>query len=291
MSKFRNQSPLVSIIVIWGVLSFIYFVAVSFNRDQTPSSSDGLWQTEALQLKAANLELAKEIKSLKNSNLISAEDVVYLRAQNGQDRYMYENFFHNLGRPGIYIEFGARDGISESNTYFYEKVLGWKGLMVEVMEAEYKQLVKNRPNTLTINGAICPKPGFIQFSVSQIGGWHGIADSIPEARKDKEAKLITVPCYILNDVIEKAGFKRIDWMSVDTEGSEYDVLAAFDFGKVIIDYIQVECLTFEKVKMEKIINLMESRGYELFNSFVVADDTRDLMFRRTQKLVLFYCFF
>ncbi|KAJ3387738.1 hypothetical protein HDU92_001811 [Lobulomyces angularis] len=195
---------------------------------------------------------------------------------------MYENYFHNLGRPGIFIEFGARNGIAQSNTYFYEKALGWKGLMAEVMEDEYKELVKNRPGSLTVNGAICAKPGTIEFAVSQIGGWHGIAGQITEERKNKNAKIITVPCYTLNHVIEKAGFLRVDWMSVDTEGSELEVLSAFDFSKVVIDFIQVECLTMEPEKMNGIISLMESSGYEYINSFVVADDTRDLMFRRSQ---------
>ncbi|KAJ3220613.1 hypothetical protein HK099_004150 [Clydaea vesicula] len=252
----------------------------NFQVSSSKSTEYEILKNEIQQLKFQLSTYQEKIN--KENVLISPEKAVFLKAQHGQDKYMYENFFHNLGRPGIFVEFGARNGIAQSNTYFFEKALGWKGLMVEVMEAEYKELVINRPGSLTVNGAICAKPGSIKFAVSQIGGWHGIADDITKERKNQNAKIITVSCYTLNDVIEKSGFRRIDWMSVDTEGSELSVLTAFDFTKVVIDYIQVECLTMEQEKMNGIIQLMESRGYEFFKSYKVADDTRDLMFRRAQ---------
>merc|ERR550532_3541259 len=57
------------------------------------------------------------------------------KSQKGQDKWLYSNIFGPLGladsSPNYFIEFGARDGIMLSNTYFYEKELGWRGVLIE----------------------------------------------------------------------------------------------------------------------------------------------------------------
>lgn len=216
-----------------------------------------------------------------------------LKSQAGQDQYLFKKFFWNKKQAGIFVEFGifisfrlnsgARNGIEHSNTYFYENALGWKGLLIEAIPNEFATLAQNRPNSLTLNAAICPKRSVAQFLVSKFGGWHGLKDQYPEFRKDSETETIKVQCYTLNEVLGASGFRHIDYMSVDTEGSEVDLLEAFDFEKFVVDILVVEVLTAEIEKKIRLEALMASKGYTKIIDYVVAEDTWDVMFKRTQE--------
>ena len=63
-------------------------------------------------------------------------------SQFGQDKYLNENFFHNKSN-GTYVDIGAHDGITGSNTYFFD-LLGWEGICFEPLPEIYNQLVINR---------------------------------------------------------------------------------------------------------------------------------------------------
>ena len=88
------------------------------------------------------------------------------RAQAGQDQFLYKEFFKSKCGNGTFVEFGARNGIDHSNTYFFEKALGWDGLLFEADKREYTDLKKNRPISKVFNGAVCPeKQDFINISL------------------------------------------------------------------------------------------------------------------------------
>src|SRR3972149_7086762 len=71
-------------------------------------------------------------------------------SQYQQDKWLYENIFKN-NTNGFFVDIGASDGIKFSNTYFFEKMLGWNGVCVEPLPDIYKRLIKNR-NCICING-------------------------------------------------------------------------------------------------------------------------------------------
>jgi len=60
----------------------------------------------------------------------------------------------NSKRNGFFVEFGAVDGLSQSNTYRLEHDLGWKGILIEGHKESYTHLVRNRPNVITVNSII-----------------------------------------------------------------------------------------------------------------------------------------
>jgi hypothetical protein len=73
-------------------------------------------------------------------------------SQYGQDKFAHEKFFNNK-KDGIFVDIGAHDGISYSNTYFFEKHLEWQGICIEPLPKVFEDLTTNR-NCICINGCI-----------------------------------------------------------------------------------------------------------------------------------------
>ena len=102
-------------------------------------------------------------------------------AQNGQDEYLFHRVFfpQALCCKGVFVEFGARNGIDESNTYMYERDMGWKGLMFEVDPREQVDLERNRPGAEILMGPVCPSTmDNVTIALSNLGGWTGAETSM-----------------------------------------------------------------------------------------------------------------
>ena len=104
----------------------------------------------------------------------------FYRAQAGQDKWIFENLFGSnvdgaRNRGGFFIEFGARNGVEHSNTYFFETFLGWYGLLIEANPKEQGNIVMDRPASAVVNGAVCEKQGgTVTFFDANKGGWGGV---------------------------------------------------------------------------------------------------------------------
>ncbi len=197
---------------------------------------------------------------------ISASEVTY-RGQHGQDQFVHENFFPEK-KEGVFVEIGAYDGTTFSNTYFFEKKLGWKGLCIEPNPQAFNRL-KSARDAICVQGCISEKPGTVKFL--QISGYSEMLSGIqnkydPEHVKRIESELaayggrkteIEVPAFTLSSLVLKHGIGRIDYLSVDTEGGEWDILNSIDFNALDIDVISVE----NNYGDQKIKQFLLSKGY------------------------------
>ena len=141
-----------------------------------------------------------------------------------------------------FLEFGATDGIELSNSYMLERNLGWTGVLAEPSPQWHLELKKNRPNTTIITDCIWKCSGEkLDFFMSDIGIFSSLNDyklidssSMPgnTQARIKSGKIIKVQSVSLNDVMETT-FNGVapSYLSIDTEGSEYEILKSFDFGK------------------------------------------------------------
>ena len=82
-------------------------------------------------------------------------------SQYGQDTFIVKEIFHEMP-GGFFVEVRAHDGITQSNTYYLEKNLGWKGICIEPNLRIYEKLRKNR-KCLCLNTAISDQPGNFRF--------------------------------------------------------------------------------------------------------------------------------
>ena len=140
-----------------------------------------------------------------------------------------------------FLEFGATDGFELSNTHMLENELSWKGALSEPVPQWHKFLKENRKNSKIITKCIWKNSGEkLDFFMSEAGTYSTLNDfidndikSMPannELRK-KNGKLITVDTISLNDVV-KEYFNNIcpSYISIDTEGSEYEILKTFNLN-------------------------------------------------------------
>ena len=180
-----------------------------------------------------------------------------------------------------FLEFGATNGFDLSNSYMLEKSLGWKGTLSEPSTQWHDELRKNRPFSDIITDCIWSESGMeLNFFMSDIG----IASTLDAFKESdrlsmprntdariKSGKNIYVKTISLNDVMQKNFKGRApSYISIDTEGSEYQILSTFDFSKFRPVFFTVEH-NFTN-QQEKIDNLMQSNNYiRVFKKFTAFD--------------------
>ncbi len=149
---------------------------------------------------------------------------------------------------GTFVEFGALDGILHSNSLYLERTRGWNGLLIEANPEAFQSLIANRPKPFLLNTAIYDKAGTVEFEKidGSYFGWSGITEAIePEHRNRMVAQEIrtstmSIPAITLDDALSYFGITHIDYLSIDTEGSELAILKVFPFSKFSIDILGVE---------------------------------------------------
>ncbi len=186
-------------------------------------------------------------------SFINCNQSIYY-SQFGQDRFLDQQIFKGK-KNGIFVDIGAYDGITSSNSYFFEKHRNWTGICIEPTPDAYEKLKKNR-RAKTINGCVWKKTGpalFLKVMYPD-GTAHelsGLLESYDRrsfkalkeywTREHKYIiKEITVDCFSFNHLCAQAGYKAIDYLSIDTEGSELTILQSIDFTKFTIHIIGVE---------------------------------------------------
>lgn len=152
-------------------------------------------------------------------------DFSKMRAQGEQDKWVFENIFQKrpLVGEGFFIEFGARDGVEHSNTYFFEKALGWRGILLEVLPSEQKQIALNRPGAAIVDGGVCEYDGTVEILEHYFEGYGGRASTYDESRAVSAVGAVPVvnaACYRLETLVAIFGVRRVNYLSVDIEGSE-----------------------------------------------------------------------
>jgi len=168
-----------------------------------------------------------------------------------------------VSKPGFFVEFGAADGVALSNSYLLEKEFGWSGILCEPSRSWHEDLRKNRTCVVDTRCVYSRSGEQIGFSENYIGELSGITEFTGDDHHgliDRTTDSYQVETISLLDLLKAHDApKHIDFMSVDTEGSEFEILNAFDFSQYSFGAIAVEhnyTPTREKVKA-----LLLSKGY------------------------------
>lgn len=184
-------------------------------------------------------------------------------SQIGQDLEVLKTY--NNKRGGFFIEIGASDGIKLSNTYLLEKKYNWKGICVEPIPRRFEELCKNRPNSFCSNNAVYNESTKqVIFDIANsFDLLSGISNNIDcyKTAVNKNKTQIIVTTISFNDLLEKYNAPLfIDYLSLDTEGSELEILKSVNLQKYIFGLIDVEHNYIEP-RRTQIRNLLTSNGY------------------------------
>ena len=162
------------------------------------------------------------------------------KSQIGQDKYISEHIFNNK-KNGFFIELGATDGIALSNTYYFEKELGWNGLVIEPNPNYKEQLDKNRSCHKAYELVYSQRGLNRNFSVVSCPELSGINNHLGNIGKCEVTENISLKTITLTELLDNINApKYIDYLSLDTEGSELEILKGLDMKKYTIGYISVE---------------------------------------------------
>lgn len=212
---------------------------------------------------SGTIPVLKDVEGIKNQ-----------RGQTGQMDLILKYF--NNKKKGFFIEAGAWDGEDLSNTIYMETQLAWTGLLVEPNKGVYEILKGKKRNAHSINSCLSIK-GYaekVKFDTADVFG--AIEDeknpnkeNLLDLRnryqnqfrhKDVARESILVQCFPLYSILLALGNPRVDFMSLDIEGSELDVLKTIPFDKVHIELFLIETAHSNETA---ITQLMTRNGYEM----------------------------
>lgn len=184
-------------------------------------------------------------------------------SQLGQDLWVLARSSYKRG--GFFVEFGATDGVLLSNSYMLERDFDWNGICAEPNPQMYAKLKENRRCTVS-DACIGPTTGEeVRFVAADVYGgiekW-AFEDSHADKRDAyrRAGNVSTMTTISLNDLLLKLGAPRsIDYLSIDTEGSEFEILSTFPFSEWNVRLITVEH-NFA-ANREPIRTLLEGFGY------------------------------
>jgi FkbM family methyltransferase len=183
-------------------------------------------------------------------------------------------------RNGFFIEAGANDGFAQSNTYYFEKHLGWQGILVEPIPELYRKCVRQRPKSIVFNCALV-SADYEDETVKMM--YSNLMSLVKGARKSEIADLehirrgmqiqkleetyeIEVPARTLTSILDKVNIEKIDILSLDVEGYELNALRGFDFSKYQPKYILVETNFRDEIDEHLIAS-----GYSAIDEFTARD--------------------
>lgn len=156
-------------------------------------------------------------------------------------------------KRGFFIEAGANDGISQSNTLFFEKYHGWKGLLIEPIPELAAKCRTNRPGCIVENCALVSS----DFTGNEVEmRYCNLMSLVKGAMKSEENDLthikqgcevqniesyeLSVPTRTLTSILDLHRVRRIDFLSLDVEGFELDVLKGIDFERHTPSFMLIE---------------------------------------------------
>ena len=175
-------------------------------------------------------------------------------------------FYKGL-RDGFFVDIGATDGIAFSNSYLLEINYGWKGICVEPIPSQYEKLVNNRKAHCLNRAVFNTTDQDVEFSIAHNNDLSGITNCLdkyniynqPKNEEGKELiKVKTITITDLLDLYKAPSF--IHYLSLDTEGSELEILKCLDFDRYTFGRIDVEH-NFMEPRRTLMRELLTSHGY------------------------------
>jgi FkbM family methyltransferase len=147
-------------------------------------------------------------------------------------------------KEGFYIECGANDGVNQSNTWYFEKTLNWKGILIEPNKKIFEELKKNRSSkNIFENVALVSEESKIKNK--EIYLTENNLESKLTNIKGSANQQVTIET--LNNILKEYKVNKINFFSLDVEGYEVEVLKGLNLNIFDIDYILIETNNFDKI--------------------------------------------
>jgi len=189
-------------------------------------------------------------------------------SQEGEDMLLQRIFGRR--REGFFVDVGAHHPFRYSNTYlFYKK--GWRGINIDATPGTMLSFNKYRPEDINLEVAISQTPGESCFYLFDDHAYNTLDADAAERAQIAGAKLLkktTIASAPLKDILEKyfPANRKIDFLSVDVEGYDLEVLKSNDWNHFRPEYVLVECLctSLPEIAKDDIYIYLKTHGYDIF---------------------------
>jgi hypothetical protein len=197
-------------------------------------------------------------KKYKNFFKFVINNIKSSRSQIFQDLFAY--YFSGQKNKGIFIEIGGGNGVDLSNTYILEKKFSWHGVICEPDKRLHANILATRKCFLEKKPIHHSSNKKIYFSFKEP------YDSFIKKKYSSSAKKMRT--LSLNSLIKKYQLgKNIDYISIDTEGNELDIIKEFNFKKFNVKIFTIEH-NFKKNKRESIYKILKKNNYQRMFKFI-----------------------
>jgi FkbM family methyltransferase len=212
-------------------------------------------------------EIVKE-KLLEWNWLITNRKIGISYSQQGEDILLIKSEIISLNKKGFYVDIGANHPKVLSNTYLFYKA-GWNGINIDPIPNMLKKF-KNRKRDINLNIGISNNPLNIDYFLYKTKQLNTLDKKVVEELKKKNIfpeKSIKIKTQKLYDVLKKyAPNKEIDFINIDVEGLELDVLKSnnWDEFKPKIIIIEIHNINLSNLEDNEVHVYLEKLGYKLF---------------------------
>lgn len=206
-------------------------------------------------------------------------------SQDGEDMILKSFYEKRKHYKGFYVDVGAHHPLRYSNTFFFYN-RGWKGINIEPTPTAITPFRILRSRDINLNIGVASNPGDLTFYCFNEPALNTFSEETALAvdKKDNKYKItkrVNVPVLPLRDILNTylpAGVK-IDFLTVDVEGLDFDVLKSNDWDRFSPEYLLVEGhIEFEEVFNYDIYQYLTEKNYKL-----VAKTFRTLIFKLKQQ--------
>lgn len=190
-------------------------------------------------------------------------------SQEGEDMVL-NRIFENK-KNGFYVDVGAHHPKRFSNTYFFYK-MGWRGINIDAMSGSMNPFKASRPLDINIEIPVSDKDEILTYYIFNEPALNGFSKELSDSRNGLRAyKIIDTKemqtkklSDILDDFLPEG--QTIDFLSIDVEGLDFQVLRSNDWDKYKPNVVLVEVLgsTLNQIIASETAKFMESQGYVIF---------------------------
>ena len=204
-------------------------------------------------------------------NMMSSPQLFFSQA--GQDRVVDETL--NAKTGGVFVDIGGYDGVTGSNTLFFETFRKWSGIVVEPAPTQLR-LAKAARSMPCLGYAVAGQAGTSDFlevtsGYTQMSGFLDSynPDLLKRVRDNPLHKEVihTLDMKTLGSILDEEGLREIDFLSLDVEGGEMGILESFPFDRFDVTMWSIE----NNTQSSDIPTLMRDNGYDLVE-FAGVDD-------------------
>ena len=237
----ESTTDAISVDIIVDFANYLYyFPAIISDINSNPSVIKTMLELQ--QLKKIGKRYRRRLFELWGSDRYSRPAI------KGMDRKL-EKYLPN---QGFFIETGANDGFTSSNTYYLERIKGWRGIPIEPIPELYRSCIRERPQSVILNFALVSS-NYTETTVDMnYGHLMSLTASALEAlpkhleRASQAFSIkpyeIKVPARTLTSILDDINVKEINFLYLDVEGYELEALKGLDFNKYRQDFMLIECL-------------------------------------------------